>query len=104
MIRLGILISLVLLLTAEHASAQNTMTSDQAVLTPNQCNEVWSREVTDGDSRAQADTTAEILSFAQIDTTDAGQVDPNNDGIIDQSEFEAACAKGLVYAPPRGKK
>lgn len=105
MTRLATLTSLALLLTAGHTSAQNTMTSGRpsAVLTPDQCNEVWNREVSDSDTRVQADADSEIVNFAQIDT-DAAQVDPNNDGTIDKSEFQAACGKGLVYKPPRVKE
>jgi hypothetical protein len=98
MIRLATLTSLALLATAGFALAQ-TMTS----LTPDQCNEVWSKAVTSGDSLAQADAAADIVNFAQVDT-DPAQVDTNNDGTIDQKEFLAACGKGLVHEPPRVKE
>jgi hypothetical protein len=80
-----------LLLTAGYASAQqNTMTAGRpsAVLTPDQCNEVWSKAVPKGDTLAQADAAPYIVNFAQVDT--------DNDGTIDKKEFEAACGKGLV--------
>ena len=82
-----------------YASAQNTMTpgGPPIVLTPDQCNEVWSKAVTRGDTAAQADAAPDIVSFAQVD--DFAQVDINNDGAIDNKEFEAACGKGLVHAP-----
>jgi hypothetical protein len=59
-----------------------------AVLTPDQCNEVWSKAVPTGDTLAQANAAPYIVNFAQVDT--------DNDGTIDKKEFEAACAKGLV--------
>ncbi len=104
MIKLATLTSLALLLTAGIASAESTMTSGppSAVLTPDQCNEVWSKAVTKGDTPAQADAAADIVNFAQVD--DFAQVDINNDGTIDEKEFEAACGKGLVHAPLRVKE
>ena len=90
MIRLATLTSLALLATAGFALAQ-TMTS----LTPDQCNEVWSKAVAKGDTLAQADAVPDIVNFAQVATYFA-QVDTNNDGTVDKKEFEAACAKGLV--------
>ena len=103
MVKLATLTSLALLLTAGFASAQNTMTSSppSAVLTPDQCNEVWSKAVTKGDARAQAYAASE--NIAQVDT-DIAQVDTNNDGTIDQKEFLAACGKSLVHEPPRVKE
>jgi hypothetical protein len=82
-----------------YASAQNGMTSGRPpiVLAPDQCNEVWSQAVTKGDTATQADTASDIVNFAQVD--DFAQVDNNNDGAIDNKEFEAACGKGLVHAP-----
>ncbi len=101
MIKFAALTSAALLLTVGFASAQNTMTSGRpsAVLTPDQCDEVWSKAVTKGDTPAQADAAPEIVNFAQVD--DFAQIDINNDGTIDKKEFEAACGKGLVHAPLR---
>jgi hypothetical protein len=111
MIKLATWTSLALLLTAGFASAQNAMTSGppSTVLTPDQCNEIWSKVVTKGDTpdtvnlaQVAKGDTLDIASFAQVDNF--AQVDTNNDGTIDQKEFEAACAKGLVYEPPRTKE
>ena len=59
----------------------NTMTSGRpsAVLTPDQCNAVWSKAVPSGDTLAQ-DAAPYIVNFAQVDT--------DNDGIIDKKEFD----------------
>jgi len=83
-----------LLLTAGYAAAQqNTMTAGRpsAVLTPDQCNAVWSKAVPSGDKLAQANAAPYIVNFAQVDT--------NNDGSIDKKEFDAACGKGLGKNP-----
>ena len=84
-------LTLALLLTAGYTSAQqNTMTSGRpsAVLTPDQCNEVWNKAVPKDDTLAQADAAPYVVNFAQVDT--------DNDGTIDKKEFERACGKGLV--------
>ena len=105
MIKLATLTSLALLLTPGIASAESTMKSgpQSAVLTPDQCNEVWSKAVAKGDTLAQADAVPDIVNFAQVATYFA-QVDTNNDGTVDKKEFEAACAKGLVHEPPKVKE
>jgi hypothetical protein len=104
MTKLAALTSAALLLTVGLASAQNTTTAGRppAVLTPDQCNEAWSKAVTKGDTPAQADAASEIVSFAQVD--DFAQVDINNDGTVEKREFEAACGKGLVQAALRVKE
>jgi hypothetical protein len=87
-----------------YASAQNTMTSGRPpiVLRPDQCNEVWSKAVTKSYTPEQAEDAPEIVNFAQVD--DFAQFDINNDGIIDNREFEAACEKGVVHAPLQVKE
>src|SRR5262249_5464658 len=82
--------------SAESASARTTTTSARAsgVLTPEQCNEVWSPPLS-APPGAHADVAPE--NFAQVD--DIAQIDTNNDGTIDRNEFAAACAKGLVHVP-----
>ena len=99
MSKMAALISAILLLTAGCMSAQNPITPGHPliVLTPDQCNEAWSKAVTTADIPAQADAAPEVVSFAQVD--DFAQVDINNDGTIEEKEFEAACGKGLVHAP-----
>jgi hypothetical protein len=81
---------------AEAASARSTTTSARpsGVLTPEQCNEVWSSALS-APPAAHADVAPE--NFAQVD--DIAQIDTNNDGTIDRNEFAAACAKGLVHVP-----
>jgi hypothetical protein len=102
MTKLATLTSLTLLLTAELVSAQTAMTSSSpsAVLTSDQCNEVWTKAVTKSETPAQADTSPDVVNFALVDT-DFAQVDNNNDGTVDKEEFAAACGKGLVREPPR---
>ena len=92
--RIVTLTSVALLLSASCALAQqNTMTAGRpsAVLTPDQCNAIWSKAVPSGDTLAQANAAPYIVNFAQVDT--------DTDGTIDKKEFDAACGKGLVKNP-----
>ena len=85
------LTGLALVLAVSSAAAQqNTMTAGRpsAVLTPDQCNAIWSQAAPSGDTLAQANAAPYIVNFSQVDT--------NNDGSIDKKEFDAACAKGMV--------
>jgi phage gp29-like protein len=94
MTKLATLAGLALLLTVGYATAQqNTMSAGRpsAVLTPDQCNAIWSKAATSGDTLAQANAAPYIVNFAQVDT--------NNDGNIDKKEFDAACGKGMVKNP-----
>ena len=94
MTKLVTLSGLALILTVSYATAQqNTMTAGRpsAVLTPDQCNAIWSKAVPSGDTLAQANAAPYIVNFAQVDT--------DNDGTIDKKEFDAACGKGLVKNP-----
>jgi hypothetical protein len=94
MFKTCIISGILLPLTATCALAQaNTMTSGRpsAVLTPEQCNAIWSKAVPSGDTLSQANAAPYIVNFAQADT--------GNDGSIDKKEFDAACAKGLVKNP-----
>jgi hypothetical protein len=94
MTKLATFTGLALLLAVSYATAQqNTMSAGRpsAVLTPDQCNAIWSKAVPSGDTLAQANAAPYIVNFAQVDT--------NNDGNIDKKEFDAACAKGMVKNP-----
>jgi len=94
MFKASIIFAIVLPLTATCALAQaNTMTSGRpsAALTTEQCNTIWSKAVPSGDALAKANAAPYIVNFSQADT--------NNDGSIDKTEFDAACAKGLVKNP-----
>ena len=94
MTKLAILTGVALVLTVGYATAQqNTMSAGRpsAVLTPDQCNAIWSKAVPSGDMLAQANAAPYIVNFSQVDT--------NNDGNIDKKEFDAACAKGMVKNP-----
>ena len=94
MTKLVTLTGLALVLAVSYAAAQqNTMTAGRpsAVLTPDQCNAIWSKAVPSGDTLAQANAAPYIVNFAQVDT--------DNDGTIDKKEFDAACGKGLVKNP-----
>jgi hypothetical protein len=59
-----------------------------AVLTPEQCAQVWSKAVPSGDSLAQANAAPFVANFAQADA--------NQDGMLSKEEFEAGCGKGLI--------
>jgi EF hand len=68
--------------------ASVTLFRPPVVFNAAQCQEVWGKAVTTGDTLAQADAAPHIVNFAQVDT--------DNDGTIDKKEFVAACGKGLV--------
>ena len=90
--KLTCLYGLALSLTVTCAFAQsNSMTSGRpsAVLTPDQCAQVWAKAVPSGDFLTEANAAPYIVNFKQADG-------PDQDGKISKSEFEAACAKGLV--------
>ena len=94
MTKLTTLTGLALILAVSYAAAQqNTMSAGRpsAVLTPDQCNAIWSKAVPSGDTLAQANAAPYIVNFSQVDT--------DNDGTIDKKEFDAACAKGMVKNP-----
>ena len=58
-------------------------------LNPEQCAQVWSKAVPSGEYLAEANAAPYIVNFKQADG-------PDQDGKISKSEFEDACAKGLV--------
>jgi hypothetical protein len=94
MSKLATLTGLALMLAVSYAAAQqNTMSAGRpsAVLAAEQCNSIWIKAVSSGDTLAQANAAPYIVNFAQVDT--------NNDGSIDKKEFDAACGKGLVKNP-----
>src|SRR5215467_7540010 len=86
------IISLVALpLTATCALAQtNTMTSGRpsAALNPEQCEAIWKNAVPSGDLLAKSAAAPFIVNFDQVDKDKSGD--------ISKSEFQDACAKGLV--------
>jgi len=59
-----------------------------ATLNPEQCAQVWSKAVPSGEYLSEANA-APYIKFKQTDG-------PDQDGKISKSEFEDACAKGLV--------
>ncbi|MBK5198355.1 MAG: hypothetical protein JJE37_08735 [Methyloceanibacter sp.] len=78
-----------MLLTTGYALAgQMTSGRPSAVLTPEQCQEVWSKAVPTGDALAKKDAVPYIVNFKLVDTDHNGQ--------ISKSEFDFACTKGLV--------
>jgi hypothetical protein len=87
--KLAITTGLALLLSTGYAFAE-PMTSGRpsAVLTPEQCQEVWTKAVPKGDALAKKDARPYIVNFKLADTDHNGQ--------ISKSEFETACTKGLV--------
>ena len=63
-----------------------------ATLNPEQCAQVWSKAVPSGEYLSEANAAPYIVNFKQADG-------PDQDGKISKSEFEDACAKGLVNLP-----
>ena len=64
MTKIATLTGLALLLTASYATAQqNTMSAGRpsAVLTPDQCNAIWSKAAPSGDALAQANAAPSIV-------------------------------------------
>jgi hypothetical protein len=59
-----------------------------AVLTPEQCEQVWSKAVPEGETLATANAAPFVANFQQADT--------DKDNKLSKSEFEAACGKGLI--------
>lgn len=76
--------------TALAQTSANTMSAGRpsAILNEEQCQDVWSRAVTDGETLSEAAAGPFIVNFAQVDT--------DGDGSISSDEFKAACGKGLV--------
>jgi hypothetical protein len=91
MARASVIALFVLPFTATCLLAQaNNMTSGRpsATLNPEQCAAIWKNAVPSGDLLAQSAAAPFIVNFTQVDTDGSGD--------ISKSEFEAACAKGLV--------
>jgi hypothetical protein len=91
MLRAALFSFFVLPLTATCVFAQtNTMESGRpsAVLNPEQCAAIWKNAVPSGDLLAQSAAAPFIVNFTQVDKDGSGD--------ISKSEFEDACAKGLV--------
>ncbi|HML90777.1 hypothetical protein [Methyloceanibacter sp.] len=76
--------------TALAQTSANTMSAGRpsAILNDEQCQDVWSRAVTEGETLDEAGAGPFIVNFAQVDT--------DADGSISNDEFKAACGKGLV--------
>ena len=96
MLRYASPIALALTLAAGVAFAgagQMSSGRPSAVLTPEQCDAVWSKAVTSGDSLSKTDSTATtyVANWAQADA--------NNDGKLSKDEFQAGCTKGLIKNP-----
>jgi hypothetical protein len=103
MMKLPAIMTAALLIPVGSALAQTTATSDpSAALKPEQCGSIWDKSVVNGATERQAGAAEGLGPFALSD--DIIQVDANQDGTIDRLEFAAACAKGLVYTPPRPKE
>ena len=90
--RLAILTSVALLLSAGCALAQgtNTMTSGRpsAVLNDDQCQAVWKMASPNGATISQDQAVPYIVNFSMVDG--------DGDGKITADEFKAGCAKGMV--------
>jgi hypothetical protein len=91
MFKASIISIVVLPLAATCAFAQaNTMTSGRpsATLNPEQCSAIWNNAVPSGDLLEKSAAAPFIVNFTQVDK--------DGNGTISKSEFEDACAKGLV--------
>jgi hypothetical protein len=68
----------------------DNMTSGRpsAVLNPEQCTAIWNNAVPTGDLLAKSAAAPFIVNFTQVDKDGSGD--------ISKTEFEDACAKGLV--------
>jgi len=92
MLRASLISLFVLPLTATCLLAQaNNMTSGRpsATLNPEQCAAIWKNAVPSGDLLlVQSAAAPFIVNFTQVDKDGSGD--------ISKSEFEDACAKGLV--------
>ena len=91
MFKASIFSLVVLPLASTCALAQaNTMTSGRpsAALNPEQCAAIWKNAVPSDDLLAQSAAAPFIVNFTQVDKDGSGD--------ISKSEFEDACAKGLV--------
>jgi hypothetical protein len=91
MLKFANLTSMALLLSAGYALAgASTMESGRpsAVLTPEQCQQVWGKAVPQGDSLAPADAAPFIVNFQQADA--------DKDNKLSKKEFETGCTKGFV--------
>ena len=90
--RLAILASVALLLSASYALAQgtNTMTSGRpsAVLDDAKCQAVWTMASPNGAALSKDQAVPYIVNFTMVDV--------DGDGDITADEFKAACGKGLV--------
>ena len=93
MFKVPLLCCLVLPLTVTcvFAGQGNTMSSGRpsATLNAEQCQQVWNTAVPSGEYLLEANAAPFIVNFKLADGAD-------QDGKISKSEFEAACAKGLV--------
>jgi len=94
--RLAILTSMALLLSAGCALAQgttNTMTSGRpsAVLDDATCQTIWKRASPNGATLSKDQAVPYIVNFSMVDVS--------GDGEITADEFKAACGKGLVKNP-----
>jgi hypothetical protein len=94
--RLAILTSMALLLSAGCALAQgttNTMTSGRpsAVLDDATCQTIWQMASPNGAALSKDQAVPYIVNFSMVDIS--------GDGTITADEFKAACGKGLVKNP-----
>jgi len=94
--RLAILTSTALLLSAGCALAQgttNTMTSGRpsAVLDDATCQTIWQMASPNGAALSKDQAVPYIVNFSMVDIS--------GDGTITADEFKAACGKGLVKNP-----
>ena len=96
MIKTAAFATLTLLCSAGYALAgasQMESGRPQAVLTAEQCQQVWDKAVPEGDSLASANAQPFVANFQQADA--------NKDGELSKSEFEAGCGKGLIKLTER---
>jgi hypothetical protein len=79
-----------LVLSAGTAMAEDPSGRPGAVLSEDQCKEVWSMTERDGDTLSKDKAEPFVLNYEMVDT--------NNDKSISQDEFMKGCNKGWIQA------
>ncbi|XSG82984.1 MAG: hypothetical protein ACPW61_04185 [Methyloligella sp. ZOD6] len=88
--RITILATAALVLSAGTAMAEDPSGRPGPVLSDDQCKEVWSMTERDGDTLSQDKAEPFVLNFAMVDT--------NDDKSVSSDEFMKGCSKGWIQA------
>jgi hypothetical protein len=74
-----------------------------AILSDNQCNQVWQQALNSGSENQNGDATGSLTKDnASKYIANFAMVDKNNDGKISQSEFQTGCKNGWVQTAQSG--